>query len=95
MNQGLKTATFEFARPFKIGNATASRVSMDMDPTKNYTLLMNWGVFKNHKDESLDYVYGARKMSHAHTWSFLTPVSATALTMGWVSLVLSYLYLGI
>ena len=65
MNQGLKTATFQFTRPFAITNATAARVTMDLDHEKNYTLLMNWGVFKSHDDDSAEYLYGARKMSHA------------------------------
>lgn len=38
---------------------------MDIDYTKNYKILLNWGVFKDHEDTSLEYFYGAQKLEHA------------------------------
>ena len=70
-------ATFNFQRPFDIKNVTAERVTMDIDFQKNYTLLMNWGIFKNHDDTNPDFVYGAQRIEHAQVWQFYRPTLAT------------------
>ena len=65
-------ANITFSRPFQADSSQLMNITWD-DRTKDYKLLLNWGVFNNENDTSIDKVFGAKDMQDAIAWKFEVP----------------------
>ena len=51
-------------------------------------MILNWGIFKNENDTSIEHVYGAEDIEDVQRWVLFKPRSALALSYKLASVLL-------